>query len=101
VREAIRLARHKGGFKSMELIHAGPVVVDGTRYDTAAQCDEVIDEAINVLRLSLRERKTPKPAVAAAIATMIESKLKLRTLAYVAGATRRLHPVNPSHETPA
>ena len=54
VQEAIRLARHRGGFKSVEVIHGGPVVVSTERYLTAESLDVVFDEAINALRLELR-----------------------------------------------
>lgn len=93
IAEAIRLSRHRGGFKTVEILHGGDIPAPTDRYLTAESLDLVLDEAINALRLAVRDRKTPKPAVATAIAAMVESKLKIRTLAWVAGAQRRLNPV--------
>jgi hypothetical protein len=93
VRDAIRLARHRGSFKSMELIHAGPPVVDGTRYLTAEALDEVFDEALNVMRLELRIRKANKSGAATAIVALADAKLRFRQVAWLASAQRRLNPV--------
>ena len=92
VREAIRLARHRGGFKSVEIIHGGPLVAPTERYLTAESLDVVFDEAINALRLELRMRKSNKSQVATAIGAMADSKVKIRQLAWMANAQRRLNP---------
>jgi hypothetical protein len=92
VREAIRLARHRGAFKTQELIHAGPAVVDGQRYLTAEQLDEIFDEALNVMRLELRVRKSNKAGAATAIVALADAKVRIRQLAWLAGAQRRLSP---------
>jgi hypothetical protein len=98
VREAIRISRSRGAFKAIEVMHAGPVLVGGERYLTAESLDVVFDEAINTLRTELRARKSSKPQVATAIAAMAEAKVKIRQLAWMANAHRRLNPVR---ETPA
>ena len=98
VAEAIRLARHRGGFKSVELIHAGPAVVDGARYLTAEAIDTVFDEALNVMRLELRVRKSNKAQAAQAIVALGDAKLRIRQMSWMANANRRL---NPARETSA
>jgi hypothetical protein len=100
VAEAIRLARHRGGYKREELVHAGPAVVDGTRYLTAEALDEVFDEALNVMRLELRIRKANKSGAATAIVALADAKLRFRQVAWLASAQRRLNPV-PVREEPA
>jgi hypothetical protein len=99
--EAIRLARHRGGYKRDELAHAD-VVVDGQRYLTAESLDTIFDEALNVMRLELRTRKSNKAGAATAIVALADAKIRIRSMAYYAGAHRRLNPVPPvGRETPA
>lgn len=92
VREAIQYGRSRGAFKAIEIMHQGPVMVPGERYLTAEALDLVFDEAINALRTELRARKSSKPQVATAIAAMADAKVKIRQLAWMANAQRRLHP---------
>lgn len=101
VAEAIRLSRHRGAFKTQELIHAGPAVVDSQRYLTAEQIDEVFDEALNVMRLELRVRKANKAQAATAIVALADAKLRIRQMSWMANATRRLNPVPPVRDTSA
>ncbi len=97
VKEAIRLSRLKGAFRAVEVMHQGRVD-GGERYLTAESLDLVFDEALNVLRQELRNRKSSKPQVATAIAAMADAKVKIRQLAWLANAQRRL---NPAREIPS
>lgn len=99
MREAIRISRSRGAFNALEVMHQGPAVVSGQRYLTAESLDELFDEAINTLRTELRSRKSSKPQVATAIAAMADAKVKIRQLAWMANAQRRLNPVRET--TPA
>lgn len=101
VAEAIRLARHRGGFKREELVHAGPAVVDAQRYLTAESLDVIFDEALNVMRLELRLRKANKGQAATAIVALADAKLRIRQMSWMANANRRLNPVTPVRDTPA
>jgi hypothetical protein len=98
VAEAIRLSRHRGAFKTQELIHSGPVVVESARYLTAESLDVIFDEALNVMRLELRLRKANKAQAATAIVALADAKLRIRQMSWMANANRRL---NPARETPA
>jgi hypothetical protein len=101
VREAIRLSRHRGAFKTQELIHAGPAVVTDQRYLTAESLDVIFDEALNVMRLELRVRKANKGQAATAIVALADAKLRIRQMSWMANANRRLNPVPPLRDTPA
>jgi hypothetical protein len=96
VREAIRLSRHRGAFKTQELIHAGPVVVPGERYLTAAALDTIFDEALNVMRLELRVRKANKAQAATAIVALADAKLRIRQMSWMANANKRLNGDTPA-----
>ena len=98
VAEAIRLARHRGGYKREELVHAGPAVVDAQRYLTAESLDTIFDEALNVMRMELRVRKANKAQAATAIVALADAKVRIRQMSWLANAHRRLNPVR---ETPA
>jgi hypothetical protein len=96
VREAIRLARQRGSWKTMEVRHAGDPVVDGQRYLTAESLDVIFDEALNVMRMELRIRKANKGQAATAIVALADAKLRIRQMSWMANANRRLHPAPPS-----
>lgn len=98
VAEATRLSRHKGAFKTQEVIHAGPPVVADQRYLTAESLDTVFDEALNVMRMELRVRKSNKSGAASAIVALADAKLRIRQMSWMANANRRLNSVR---ETPA
>jgi len=97
-REAIKLARQRGSWKTMEVRHAGDPVVADQRYLTAESLDAIFDEALNVMRLELRLRKANKGQAATAIVALADAKIRIRSMAHFAAAHRRLNPVR---ETPA
>lgn len=93
VRKAIEIARYKGSWKTMQIRHAGDPVVSDQRYLTAESLDVIFDEALNVMRLELRIRKSNKAGAASAIVALADAKLRIRQMSWMANANRRLNPV--------
>lgn len=89
VREAMRVARQRGGF---EATGQSPAEITYERFTTAESVDALLDEALSVLRAELRLRKADKVRVSGGIAQMVDTKLKLKSLEYTARALHRLKP---------
>jgi hypothetical protein len=96
--ERIRVARSRGAFRAVEVIQGGPLVTEGTRYLSVESLDEVFDELITTCRLEARQRKSNKAALSTAVVALADAKIKVRQMAWLALAQRRL---NPARETPA
>jgi hypothetical protein len=87
VREAIQRARQRGGLNATGQVER---FIRTERYLSVEALDALYDEALNVVRAELPRKGVNKAALATALVTLGDAKIRVRQLAYVARANLRL-----------